>query len=101
MILTPPPTPTEGINMLSFSFSDKSESLIKAETNKEGYHNDDNNSCAYNNCSPSPLLCSDVTAALLTKDDRSATGGENGRTYFRFSTCERYFTFIKDIILSS
>ena len=88
MLLTPPPTPIDGISMLSFSYSDKNETIINTNSNKEDYRDDDTNSCDYNNCLPSSLLCSDVKTASSIQDDQF-TGGENSPSYFKLTTCER------------
>ena len=104
LILTPPPTPTEGIGMLTFSSSNESKTALQSDSNIEGYHNDVSNSCDTNNCFSIPMCYTDVKAALQSKGNnftalRTAendfTGGEDRLSSFRLSTCERYVVFIK------
>ena len=104
LILTPPPTPTGGIDMFTFSSSSESKTAVQSDLNIEGCHSDVNNSCNTNNCFSIPMCYTDVKAALQSKGNnftalRTAendfTGGEDKLSSFRLSTCERYVLFIK------
>ena len=100
MCYTPPPTPTihpppstpTGVRKLSFNFPDTDKMTINRETNVDSPLDDENNSCNDYNCSQHLILQNDVKAASLTKEDQFVTGGENNKSYFRPSTCERYYS---------
>ena len=91
-LLPPPPTPRSGMRKLSFQFVEASdEMIINNETSRnECSIDDENSSCDYYNCSQLTSLQNDVKAASLTKDNPSTTSGENIKSYFEPSTCERY-----------
>ena len=100
MCFTPPPTPTihpppstpTGIGTtMHYDFPDTENMTINIETNMNYPHDDENNSCCnYYNSSQHSILQNDVKAASHTKEDQLVTGGENSKSYFRPSTCERY-----------
>ena len=105
LILTPPPTPTGGIDMLEFSSCSKIKTALQQDSNIKGFHSDVNNSCYTNECSSIPISCrDDVKAALqqsevtnftaLRTAENNFTGGEDRLSSFRLRTCERYVVFI-------
>ena len=99
LILTPPPTPTGGIDMLEISTCSKIKTALQPDSNIKGFHSDVNNSCYTNEC-----LRDDVKAALqqsevtnftaLRTAENNFTGGEDRLSSFRLRTCERYVVFI-------
>ena len=98
LILTPPPTPTGGIDMLKFSSSREMNTALQPDSNIEGFHSDVNNSCYTNEC-----FRDDVKAALqsevtnftaLRRAENDFTGGEDRLSSLRLRTCERYVVFI-------
>ena len=102
MCFTPPPTPTihpppstpTGNGTMPFNFPDTDKMTINTETNTDSPLDDENNSCNYYNCLEHSILKNDVRAASHTKEDQFVTGGENSKSYFKPSTCERYYSVL-------